>query len=428
MSLFSSLHVGTSGLQASSQELSVIGDNIANASTIGFKGSRVAFEDALAQSLIGGSGQVGIGTRLQAVQRILTQGSLLSTGIATDLALQGPGFFMVKGVQGGVEGQYYTRAGQFTLDAGGALSTLDGLRVQGFLADGSGRVTSALGDLFLGDATSPPVATSSVSVQANLQADAALIEEDFDPTRATETSNFSTSVTVYDSLGKAHQVDVFFKRSGDGTWDWHALADGGGLSGGTPGLPEPIGTGSLTFDGEGKLLLSDGAMTFNPAGAVGPQELTFDFGDPLSEGGTGLAGITSFAATSATTFQSQDGHASGTLASVSVDTEGNVIGAFTNGQTRTLGRVAVADFPAPDLLERVGGNLFGAMPAAGEPTIGMAGQGGRGAIVAGALEASNVDLAQEFVAMISAQRGFQANSKTITTADQLLNELIALKR
>ncbi len=428
MSLFSSLYVGTSGLQASSQELSVIGDNIANASTIGFKGSRLAFEDTLAQSLIGGSGQVGIGSRVQAVQRLLTQGSLLGTGNATDLALQGPGFFLVKGVQGGVAGQYYTRAGQFTLDKEGCLATLDGLRVQGFQADPSGRITSVLGDLVLGEASSAPLATSKASIQANLQSDATILDEDFDLTRPTETSNFSTAVTVYDSIGKAHQVDIFFKRTDEGSWEWHALTDGGGLEGGTAGLAEEVGSGTLSFDSDGKLLSYDGSVVLNPLGATGPQEVDFNFGDALADGGTGLGGITSFASTSATTFQSQNGHAAGTLASVNVDSEGNVIGTFTNGQTRNLGQVAVADFPAADQLERVGGNLFNAVPAAGEPTIGIAGQGGRGAVVAGALEASNVDLAQEFVQMISAQRNFQANSKTITTADQLLSELIALKR
>ena len=428
MSLFSSLYVGTSGLQASSQELSVIGDNIANASTIGFKGSRLAFEDTLAQSLSGGSGQVGIGSRVQAVQRLLTQGSLLGTGNATDLALQGPGFFLVKGVQGGVAGQYYTRAGQFTLDKEGCLATLDGLRVQGFQADPSGRITSVLGDLVLGEASSAPLATSKASIQANLQSDATILDEDFDLTRPTETSNFSTAVTVYDSIGKAHQVDIFFKRTDEGSWEWHALTDGGGLEGGTAGLAEEVGSGTLSFDSDGKLLSYDGSVVLNPLGATGPQEVDFNFGDALADGGTGLGGITSFASTSATTFQSQNGHAAGTLASVNVDSEGNVIGTFTNGQTRNLGQVAVADFPAADQLERVGGNLFNAVPAAGEPTIGIAGQGGRGAVVAGALEASNVDLAQEFVQMISAQRNFQANSKTITTADQLLSELIALKR
>ena len=428
MSLFSSLYVGTSGLQASSQELSVIGDNIANASTIGFKGSRLAFEDTLAQSLIGGSGQVGIGSRVQAVQRLLTQGSLLGTGNATDLALQGPGFFLVKGVQGGVAGQYYTRAGQFTLDKEGCLATLDGLRVQGFQADPSGRITSVLGDLVLGEASSAPLATSKASIQANLQSDATILDEDFDLTRPTETSNFSTAVTVYDSIGKAHQVDIFFKRTDEGSWEGHALTDGGGLEGGTAGLAEEVGSGTLSFDSDGKLLSYDGSVVLNPLGATGPQEVDFNFGDALADGGTGLGGITSFASTSATTFQSQNGHAAGTLASVNVDSEGNVIGTFTNGQTRNLGQVAVADFPAADQLERVGGNLFNAVPAAGEPTIGIAGQGGRGAVVAGALEASNVDLAQEFVQMISAQRNFQANSKTITTADQLLSELIALKR
>ncbi|MBX7114019.1 MAG: flagellar hook-basal body complex protein, partial [Myxococcaceae bacterium] len=167
---------------------------------------------------------------------------------------------------------------------------------------------------------------------------------------------------------------------------------------------------------------------FTPLGSVNPQALNFNFGDPTAASGTGAKGLTQFASPSTVTFMNQDGYASGELARISIEADGTIMGAFTNGQSRALGQVALADFEAPDRLERLGGNLYGEMPASGQPTLGAPGNGGRGSVVAGALEQSNIDLATEFVRMISAQRGFQANSKTITTADQLLNELIALKR
>jgi len=422
--MISALYTGVTGLAANSQELSVIGDNIANANTIGFKGNRAAFEDALAQSMIGGlgGGGAGLGVQLQAVQRILTQGALVSTGLATDLALQGSGFFLVSGSHAGRAGHFYTRAGQFTIDAGGYLVNLDGLRVQGYSADGTGALGNTLGDLRIGNASSAPLASSSVVIHANLQADAAILPP-WDVTDAANTSNFSTSVTVYDSLGRAHAVEIHYRRNGAGDWEWHAVTDGGGLQGGTAGTPTEIASGTLTFDADGRLTASTQTSNFNPAGANGPQPLSFDFGAPGS-----TEGITQFAQASAVTFISQDGYAAGELTGVSIDQQGRIVGAFTNGQTRVLGQVAVADFQAPDQLERLGGNLFALTPAAGAPTIGAPGSGGRASIAAGALEQSNVDLATELVRMITAQRGFQANSKTITTADQLLSDLISLKR
>lgn len=429
MSLMTSLYAGASGLDAASTDLTVIGDNIANANTIGFKASRASFEDALAQNLLGGgvAGQAGLGVRLQAVQRILTQGALSNTGIATDLAIDGAGFFAVKGSHSGIQGQFYTRAGQFTLNQNGYLVNLEGLRVQGYLADPNGQVQPSLGDLKVGELSAPPRPTANVTVKANLQSDAAVLLSAFDPADPSGTSNFSSSATVYDSLGKAHQVDLYYKKASSGAWEFHALTDGGGLNGGTAGTEAEIATGTMSFDSDGKLTAVTQSSNFNPIDATAPQALNFNFGTP-APGGSGVDGITQFANPSTTTFVNQDGTSAGDLSSLKITQNGDIVGAFSNGQSRTVGRVALADFAAPDKLSRIGGNLFQEMPESGQPAIGDPSQGGRGSIVAGALEQSNVDLASEFVKMIAAQRGFEANSKTLTTADQLLSELIAIKR
>ena len=436
MSLLTALSSGTTGLESSSLELSVVGDNIANANTIGFKGGRAAFEDALTQTVIGGTGEIGLGSRLQSVQKILTQGALNSTGIATDLALQGNGFFIVKGNHNGQTADFFTRAGQFTVDKDGYMVNLEGLKVQGFPADATGALSAQPGDLLVGTASAQPRATGNVTVKANLQADATVLNNagvpiPFDPANPNTTSNFSTSMTVYDTLGSSHGVQVFFHKSAAGTWDWHAMTDGAGLTGGTPGQLTQIGDGALTFDTAGRLATSvqNNTFSFNPVGAVGPQAVTFNFGDALSTAGnTGLAGVTQFASQSASTFIGQDGFGSGQLASIRIDPTGNINGVFTNGQTRVLGQVAVAGFSGPDRLERVGGNLYQQTQTSGQPVVGAPGAGGRASVISGSLEQSNVDLAEQFVRLIAAQRAFQANSKTITTADQLLQELIALKR
>jgi flagellar hook protein FlgE len=271
-----------------------------------------------------------------------------------------------------------------------------------------------------------------MQIKGNLAADATISATPaFDPLNPTATSNFRTSVTIFDSLGQSHNVDVFYRKTAAGTWDFHALTDGGGLTGGTPGTATEIASGTLAFDTAGNLVSQTQTSAFNPVGAVNPQPLTFDFGDPTAAGGTGTKGITQFGGTqgvSTTTFTGQDGNGYGSLSSVSINNKGEVLGAFTNGTTRVLGQVALADFEAADKLERIGGNLAVESTASGQPTIGEPASGGRGNMVAGALEQSNVDIAEEFVRMIAAQRAFQANSKTITTADSLLGELMQLKR
>jgi flagellar hook protein FlgE len=436
MSLLTSLSTGTTGLSSASAELSVVGDNIANANTVGFKEGRAAFEDALAQNVIGGTGQIGLGSRVQAVQKMITQGALTNTGNVTDLALQGTGFFELRGTAGnGRQGTFLTRAGQFTVDKDGYVVNLDGLRVQGYTADAAGNLTSSLGDLPVGNATSPPRATANITVKANLQADAALPAA-WDPADPAGTSNFSTTVTLYDSLGKSYQAPVYFRNLGPGAaggndWEYHVMTDGANVQGGVAGTPSEIAAGNLSFDTQGLLVdvLPNLGLTFDPVGAVQPQDLNFNFGDPTNvPPGTGLAGITQFASPSATTFVGQDGFSAGELTSIQIDKKGIVNGMFTNGQTRALCQVGVARIAAPDQLERVGGNLFALTTSSGEAVMGAAGDGGRAFIAAGTLEQSNVDIAEQFVRMIAAQRNFQANSKTITTADQLLAELIAMKR
>lgn len=429
MSLLTALTTGTAGLQANSTELSVVGDNIANTNTIGFKAGRAAFQDQLMQQLMGvnGGGQVGLGARLQAIQRIITQGALTTTGLATDLALDGSGFFVLKGQHAGIQGQFYTRAGQFTVDKDGYLTNLDGLRVQGFPNDTAGNAVGGLGDLQVGTATAAALPTQNITLRANLNADAAI--KTWDPTNPTTTSeNPPSTMTLYDSLGKPYAVSVYYTKTGAGTWEFHAMTDGANINGGTAGTPEEIASGTLTFDTDGKLQAVTQTSNFLPAGATSPQPLTFNLGDDTASGGTGLAGITQFQGTTATTFTGQDGAPFGALTSVQINQKGEVMGAFTNGTTRVLGEVAVADFEAADRLERAGGNLLVESLASGQATVGSPAEGGRASIVAGALEQSNVDLAGEFVRMIAAQRGFQANSKTITTADQLLQELMQLKR
>jgi flagellar hook protein FlgE len=430
MSILSALNTGAGGLEANGIELSVVGDNIANAGTVGFKASRAVFQDTLAATVIGaGPAQVGLGTRLQTVQRMVEQGTLATTSRPTDLALQGQGYFVVKGNFDGKDGQYYTRAGQFQIDTNGYMSNLSGLKVQGYTADATGALGATLGDLKIGSSTSPPLATTTLTVRANVDAGAPAVAA-FDVLNPKTTSNSQTAMVVYDSLGNSHQVDVYFRKDPAvaGAWEWHAVTDGGGQTGGTAGVNVEVANGTMTFGTGGELATSAVvAQSFAPLNAAA-QTLTFNFGTPTATAGTGLDGITQFASPSVATFLSQDGYAAGTLTSMTVDGQGQLTGAFSNGRSRIIGQVAVGNFTSEEGLARMGGNLFTQTQSSGDVVIGAPGTGGHASISSGVLEQSNVDMGQEFIRLIAAQRGFQANSKTITTADQLLAELMTLKR
>jgi flagellar hook protein FlgE len=430
MSILRSLQIGVSGLQANSDGLNVAGDNIANVNTVGFKRSRGVFEDMLghAVSTTGPSQEAGAGSRMAHVEQMFSEGALVTTDSPTDLAISGDGFFVVKGQVQGTQGQFYTRAGQFHVDNQGNLVNVDGLRVQGYSAQANGVMGATVGDINVTPGTVPASPTTKITVGANLDASAA-VPAAFDPTNPGGTSNFSNNVTVYDSLGKAHEVTIYYRKSGVNAWEWHAMVDGGDV-GGTAGVPTERANGNVTFTTNGALdTETTAASSWSFTNATANQAIAFDFGTSITtDGGTGLDGTTQFASTSTTTSLTQDGYAAGSVAGIAVNADGTVMGTFSNGQQRALGQVVVAKFADDNGLERGGQGLWFQTQASGEPLLGAAGSGGKGSIVSGALEQSNVDMGTEFVNLITYQRGFQANSKVITTADEMYQELVNIKR
>ncbi|MBX3196765.1 MAG: flagellar hook protein FlgE [Labilithrix sp.] len=429
MSITKAMYSGVSGLTAESNTLSIVGENIANTNTIGFKRTRATFENVLGGA-IGSPDNVGGGVRLGRAQQIFAQGALVNTGQATDVALSGDGFFVVNGTVNGVSGSFYTRAGQLTIRNDGVLVNPQGMEVQGYGPSAGGGFDSRVGRLQLSTAQLPPKPTASIAATANLDASATPPTVAWDPQNPGASSNLSTTMTVYDSLGKSHAVDLYFTKTGDGTWDVHALAKGDDVNGGTPGENFEFATGQLTFDSAGALQdvqwSPAGEISFN--GATPNQAIAIDFGTSIAAGGTGLGGTTQFGSASAVSAQSQDGYGSGDLAGVKIDSDGTVSGVYSNGQTVAAGKMAIAKFRSNDGLGRAGQNMWVATRESGEAAIGAAGEGGRGAMVAGSLEQSNVDIAEQFVSLIAHQRAFQANSKTITTADQMLQEMMHLKQ
>lgn len=432
MSINRTLNTGASGIRSHGQALGAVGDNIANVNTVGFKKARAGFQDVLSNSPSGASSNVpniGAGSRLAHVDQMWTQGALITTEAPTDLAVAGDGLFVVSGNFGGVDGQFFTRAGQFSFDANGNLVNPGGMTLQGYLVQDDGTMGTELADLAVAGGTIPATPSTAIDMAVQLDSEAA-VPAAFDPLNASGTSNFSTSVSVYDSLGNGHEVTTYFRKSAANSWEWFALTDGANLTGGTAGVPTQGATGTLTFTTDGALdQETPGASTWDFLGATAGQAIAFDFGTSITgDGGTGLDASTQFAADSTINELSQDGFAAGTVAAVGIEGDGTITGAFSNGQRRTLGRVALATFASLDGLERAGSGLWTSTLESGEPLIGGAETGNRGSLVAGALEQSNVDLGQEFVDLIAYQRGFQANSRIISTADEVYTELVNLKR
>ncbi len=426
MSITNSLYIGISGLQAHGEAISVVGDNIANASTIGYKRNRASFSDMLGGEL--GGQRLGGGVRLAGTQTMWNQGSVTQTGSALDLAIRGGGLFAVKGDRGGQAGTFYTRDGRFQLDDQGYVVNQQGLRLQGYTIDTNGVRQTSPGDLPLGARQSPPVATTSSAMTLNLDANAA-VGPAWNPATPTTTSNYATSETVYDSLGAAHHVEVYFRSQGAGSWEWHAMVDGGELTGGTAGTPTEIATGTMTFNATGALATQTaGASSASFLNATPGQAIAFTFGDDLAGGGTGLAGTTQFSGASSVTAVDVDGHGFGTLTDMVIKDDGTIQGVYDNGDRREIAQVALAEFANQEGLTRDGNGLMSETAASGTALVDVAGAGARGAISSGALEASNVDLGNELVTLIAYQRAFQANAKTVTTADEMMNDVNNLKR
>jgi flagellar hook protein FlgE len=429
MSILNAMYSGASGLDAESDALGVIGNNVSNSNTVGFKESRAVFENVMGAA-IGSPDAIGSGVKMTSTQQNFTQGTLTTTGQPTDLALSGDGFFVVNGSVNGVTGNYYTRDGQTHLSNTGTLVNSDGLPLQGYQVQPDGTLSSKVSSVQLSTAALPPKATDSLSITANLNANATPPTNTWDPQNPSSTSNFSTTLNVFDSLGNSHAVDVYFTNTGANSWDYHVVAAGSEVSGGTAGTNQEIGTGSLTFSSDGALQTETvslpATVTFNGATQ---QTMNLNLGTPITPNGsgaagTGLDGITQFGAASSVSAQSQSGYGAGSLSGVQISADGTVSGTYSNGQTIAVGQLAIAKFPSNNGLAPTGNNLFEATAASGDAALAAAGTGGRGTISSGSLEQSNVDIATQFVDLIAHQRAFQASSKTITTADQMLQDLM----
>jgi flagellar hook protein FlgE len=420
-----SMFTAISSLSLHQKYLDVVSNNLANSNTTGFKSSRVLFQDQFSQMLNPGSApadplggtnptQIGLGVRLGYVSPNFTQGTLQSTGRNMDLGVQGDGFF----IYGQDAGQRYSREGSMSLDADGYLvNSATGLRTQGWLTGANGIDTNLpVDDIQIDSDRTIAQATENVYFGGNLSA----------ATPTDGTGSVMVSMGAYDSLGALTTASVKFTRSATDplTWDW-AVVDP------ATGLPDPamgVGDGTITFDVNGQL---DTTIAGNPVVAT-PVQIPGSAGS--ANGGQialnlDLTKLTMLNSASSTTVTSQDGLPAGNVSDVYISsTDGSVSLVYSNGLTEQVGQVALARFTNPIGLVRAEGTAFIAGLNSGDPQIGAASTGGRGSIAAGYLEASNVDMAQEFTNMILAQRGFQASSRVITTSDEILQELVNLKR
>ena len=438
-----SLFAGVSGLQNHQTRMDVVGNNISNVNTYGFKKGRVTFKDMISQSLSGAAKpqedrgginpqQVGLGMQVATIDTIHTQGALQVTGVNTDLAIQGEGFFIEK--KG--NSSYYTRNGAFSLDKNGyVVNPSNGYKVQGWNA-----------------VLNPETGMMELNTAAGVE-DLIIPVGSKDPARATQNTKFfcnlqknsdthQADLTIYDSTGIPRQLRATFNRTDVNRWDMvieipEATEGSVSVSAGDPVENGGNNTFQLVFNDAGSLIsVSDGANTqtegvlmpnvsFTYTGTDGEVNQTIN----LTLGEVGLFnGITQFESPSTTKAIEQDGYTMGMLEGFSFDDSGQITGVFTNGNRKTLGQVALAKFANAGGLEKAGDTLFVESNNSGAANIGVAAAEGRGSIKAGTLEMSNVDLSEQFTDMIVTQRGFQANARTITTADQLLQEVIALKR
>lgn len=411
--------VALSGLTTASESIGVTGNNIANSNTTGFKRSTISFADVFTNSIgirLNGAGtalQFGKGVRVAATPTNFDQGAVSITDAATNAAIEGNGFFVVADAQGA---KSYTRAGDFTLDKTGYLVTPSGLRVQGYPAT-NGVITSgtSLGDILVPiGATEAPVVTTQATLRLNLNA-----------ADVTGTS-FHGYVTIFDSKGASHKMDVNFTKTGSGTYNLTAKVDGVDAQLSSNGGALGTAPVALAFDSNGQLT-SPNSISIAPDSSVlngaNLPAIAMNLKDPSGQGYS-----TNYNSSSGVASTDQDGYAPGELVglSQSSDQNGELFAVFNNGQRRLLGQLALATFNSQASLTRGANNLYIETVASGQPSIGTPGSGGRGTVVGASLEQSNVDIATEFTNLIVAQRSFQANSRVITTISQTLQELLQI--
>lgn len=426
MSILRSFNIGVSGLRAAGSGMGVVGDNIANAGTTGFKASRAEFQDMLATSLSGidGGDQMGAGTRLGRIKPIMTQGDLTRTDNITDLAMNGGGFFSLKTPFG----VGYSRDGSFHFDKSGTLVNNSGYEVLGFYANENGEIVNSIKPIQIKPGTIPAQATNEIEISMNLDVRAPIKQFNIDDPE--NTSNYSSSMTVYDNIGTPRLVTMYYNKLDDGNWEYHATVGPKDAEGGEVGKTYEMASGVLKFNQDGLLQEEvERSNSFNFADGARPdQKIKFSWGESLSEGGDGSMASTHFGSPSTTARHTQDGYAAATLASMSFNDEGILTAVYDNGEAMDVAQIAVAKFENNEGLYKLGKNLLKESKESGQAAMGKPGEGGRGEVLSQSLEVSNVDLANEFVNLMTGQRNFAANAKTLTTADQMLQEVLNIKR
>ena len=434
MGISSSFNIGVSGIHAMGKGLGVISDNIANAETKGFKASRAEFQDLLSLSLKAegrgnGADQLGTGVKLGSIKLLMNQGDIARTESSTDLAINGDGFFRVATPSG----MAYTRDGSMHFDRDGNLVNSDGYKVQGFQSDSNGKITTRMAPIKVGKQTIKAKTTEKIEIDMNLDSRAEVIK--FDKNNPDSTSNFAHSITVYDNVGTPRIVTVYYNKEADNTWTYRALVDGQDAKNNAPLIGEPekmvvMAQGKLIFNDKGVLqeeVEELSSFNFNK-GAAPDQKIKFDFGKSLLEGGNGIGASTQFGSSTTITRHSSDGHSAASLASFSFDEDGILTAIYSNGETESIAQVAIAQFGSNEGLHKLGKNLYGETRRSGPVSMGRPSEGGRGEIITKSLELSNVDIADQFVDLITTQRSFQANTKSLQTADQMLEEILTIKR
>ncbi|MCI3207026.1 MULTISPECIES: flagellar hook protein FlgE [Pandoraea] len=413
---------GLSGLNAASKDLDVIGNNVANAATVGFKQGQAQFADIYANSLFGaGNNTVGIGTRVAAIAQQFTQGDITVTNRQLDLAISGNGFFRVSN-NGTIA---YTRNGQFSLDKNGFIVDSNGDHLTGYLAGPNGIINSVSPvDLQIPTGDLAPTATKKITGQFNLDSRSAVNTTPFSITDPNSYTN-ATSLKVYDSLGNSHDVNLYFKKTGvdattnNATWTVYASVDG----------TTQVGTGAigtLTFNSSGSLISQTDSTGATVTGPITLPTITYGNGAAQGNLTLNLTGTTQFGNSYTPNTLTQDGYSSGRLTGFTFNADGTIVGTYSNTQSMVLGQVALANFNNVNGLIPLGNNLWSESAASGIPIVGVPGGTNLGKLQAGAVEASNVDLTAELVHMITAQRNYQANAQTIKTEDQLMQTMVNL--
>jgi flagellar hook protein FlgE len=402
-----------SGLEANSQDLSVISNNLANLNTTAYKGATASFQDLFYQQVgSGGDGnpiQIGVGTTVGSIPADFTEGNIQNTGVPTDVAIQGNGFFV--GNDNGE--QVFIRAGDLTVQSDGTLVSSDGAVIQGYqAANGVINPNQAPGPLTISSGTiNPPNPTTNAQLALNLDSGTAV------------GGTFSTPLTVYDSLGASHILTFNFTNTGAGQWNYTITIPAADV--GKAGNPVTVNSGTLAFNGAGQLTSPTANVTgiSVPGLADGANTMTFAW-QLYNADGTGQ--LTQVSAPSAAASTNQDGYSSGSLTTYTINSDGTIEGTFSNGQTQPLGQILLATFANEQGLSRNGSNEFLATLASGAPSIGVPGTGGRGTLSGGSLEQSNVDISTQFADLIVAESGYQANAKVVTTLDTIVQDTINL--